>query len=85
MLPSHLRGEHSGAGADAPTHYGLCDPATFNSLTDLVLFCASNLQNTDRLDCLRPIKGSRVDYYSPLPGQQSSPLQECLDNAGHGQ
>lgn len=43
MLPSHLRGEHGGAGADAPAHYGLCDPATFNSLTDLVLFCASNL------------------------------------------
>lgn len=49
ILPSHLRGKHGGAGADTPAHDWLCDPASLNSLTDLVLFCASDLWDPDRV------------------------------------
>lgn len=42
-LPSYLWGEHSGTGANTPAHNWLCDSALFDSLADLVFFCATNL------------------------------------------
>lgn len=42
-LRSHLRGEHGGAGPDAPAHHRFCDPALLDGLADLVLLRASDL------------------------------------------
>lgn len=45
VLPSHLGGEHGGAGPDAPAHHRLGDPALFDGLADLVLLRASDLHH----------------------------------------
>lgn len=39
----NLRGEHGGAGSDAPGHHRLADPALPDALADLVLLHATNL------------------------------------------
>lgn len=49
----NLRGEHGGAGSNAPAHHRLADPALPDALADLVLLHAANLcfqaQMTDEL------------------------------------
>ena len=39
----YLWREHGSARAYAPGHHGFAEPAALDGFTDLVLFCASNL------------------------------------------
>lgn len=49
LTVSHLRGEESGTGPDAPAHHRFGDPAFFNGVANLVLFISTNLRGKQKI------------------------------------